>query len=83
VLKLLSAVTGDNSYELINKNSERKVTNMCEVAERLKNSGRAEGEFIGKIKFALKLNWNIPDIAKEVGLSVGEVQEIIDREHLA
>jgi predicted transposase YdaD len=56
---------------------------MCEVAERLKNSGRAEGEFIGKIKFALKLNWNIPDIAKEVGISVDEVQEIIDREHLA
>jgi hypothetical protein len=83
VLKLLSAVTGDNSYELVNKNSERKVTNMCEVAERLKNSGRAEGEAKGKVEVYLEIGLNVSDIADKLNLTTDEVQEIIDREHLA
>jgi hypothetical protein len=43
VLKLLSAMTGDNEYENIILTRERKVTNMCEIAQRLINQGREEG----------------------------------------
>ena len=41
VLKLLSAMTGDRHYEEI-LNSGKEVHNMCEVAERLLQMGRAE-----------------------------------------
>ena len=47
VLKLLSVMTGDNRYESILSNSEG-VRNMCEVAERLENIGRAEGRKEGR-----------------------------------
>jgi hypothetical protein len=42
VLKLLSAMTGDMRYENILSRKE-KVTNMCEVAERLEQKGLKEG----------------------------------------
>jgi hypothetical protein len=42
VLKLLSAMTGDMRYENILSKKE-KVTNMCEVAERLEQKGLKEG----------------------------------------
>ena len=38
VLKLLSAMTGDNRYETI-LYTDRGVKTMCEVAERLENIG--------------------------------------------
>jgi uncharacterized ferredoxin-like protein len=45
VLKLLSVMSGDRRYEEIFAESRKgKVENMCEVAERLANQGRAEGE---------------------------------------
>jgi hypothetical protein len=47
VLKLLSAMTGDNEYENIILTRERKVTNMCEIAQRLINQGREEGRISG------------------------------------
>jgi hypothetical protein len=47
VLKLLSAMTGDNEYENIILTRERKVTNMCEIAQRLINQGREEGRILG------------------------------------
>ena len=43
VLKLLAVMTKDNRYEKVLLNSKGKVSNMCEVAERLENIGRAEG----------------------------------------
>lgn len=44
VLKLLSAMTGDNRYERILAMPEKgQVRNMCEVAERLENRGLEEG----------------------------------------
>lgn len=49
LLKLLAAMTNDNRYEKILAEAEgKKVKNMCEVAERLEQQGRAEGraEFI-------------------------------------
>ena len=42
VLKLFTAFTGDERYEKV-LNSKGQVSNMCEVAERLENIGRAEG----------------------------------------
>ena len=45
VLKLLSVMTGDSSYEkiLTGKGKHEEVHSMCDVAERLKNAGWAEG----------------------------------------
>ena len=46
VLKLLSVMTGDARYAnlLTNPNVKKGVHNMCDVAERLENKGRAEGQ---------------------------------------
>lgn len=44
VLKLLSVMTGDNSYESILSEQEGRVNNMCEVADRLKKQGKVEGK---------------------------------------
>ena len=45
VLKLLSVMTGDNKYQEVLSGGDRKgVNTMCEVAERLVNQGKAEGE---------------------------------------
>jgi hypothetical protein len=43
VMKLLSAMTGDNEYEEIILTGERRMTNMCEIAQSLINQGREEG----------------------------------------
>lgn len=43
VLKLLSVMTGDSSYEKILAGKHEEVHSMCDVAERLKNAGWAEG----------------------------------------
>lgn len=51
VLKLLSVMTGDSSYEkLLYDDNNRKVgvKTMCEVAERLRNEGRKEGRNEGR-----------------------------------
>ena len=50
VLKLLSAMTGDARYAnlLTNPNAKKGVHNMCDVAERLENKGRAEGRTEGR-----------------------------------
>lgn len=44
VLKLLSAMTGDDKYETLLNDGKGKVKNMCDVAERLVNIGEARGE---------------------------------------
>ena len=49
VLKLIAAVVGDMRYLKVNDlNKESKVKNMCEVADRLVNMGKAEGREEGK-----------------------------------
>lgn len=48
VLKLLSVMTGDRKYESVLYSKEWKVSSMCEVAERLVNSGIAKRTEIGK-----------------------------------
>lgn len=44
VLKLLSVMTGDSRYEKVLAEQKGRVTTMCEVADRLENRGRIEGE---------------------------------------
>jgi predicted transposase YdaD len=43
-------MTGDNEYENIILTRERKVTNMCEIAQRLINQGREEGLIDGLVE---------------------------------
>ena len=43
VLKLISAVSGDNRYYYAVKDTKGKVRNMCEVAERLEKRGIEKG----------------------------------------
>ena len=56
VLKLLSVMTGDNRYEdILSVTAERRIANMCDVAERLENKGiaigRAEGRAESKAEY--------------------------------
>lgn len=64
VLKLFTAFTGDERYEKV-LNSKGQVSNMCEVAERLENIGRAEGraELVNVIQ-RLKAGESAEDIIK-------------------
>ena len=51
LLKLLSVMTHDNRYEEILLDPYRKeIRNMCDVAERLENKGRAEGRVEGRVE---------------------------------
>lgn len=45
-------MTGDERYESILAEKKGRVTTMCEVADRLENRGRIEGEILGENKFA-------------------------------
>lgn len=48
LLKLLSAMTGDHRYEkILAEPNRKKVRNMCDVADRLVNKGKAEGRAEG------------------------------------
>jgi hypothetical protein len=49
VLKLLSAMTGDNKYEKVIFTGEGRVTNMCEIAQSLFNQGREDGRIEGTV----------------------------------
>lgn len=59
VLKLLSVITEDSRYMETLKISERRITSMCDVAERLeqkgKNEGRAEGRAEERIEMIIKM----------------------------
>jgi len=52
VLKLLSIMSGDRKYETILYDEKRKVDTMCEVAERLVNTGIAKGKIEGEAMLA-------------------------------
>ena len=88
VLKLLSAMSGDNRYETI-LSDEKEMNNMCEVAQRLEDrgfkSGLEQGLEQGKEEALrqsiLKLNkkgYSSADIADMLELSLEEVEKIID-----
>ena len=86
-LKLFSAITGDDSFEkAYNESSLKKggVT-MCEVVERIKNEGRAEGQKNAKEEIILNLieskAGTIEQIATWIKLPVNEVKKIAKKAH--
>lgn len=77
VLKLLSVLTEDNRFAEV-QNSERKVTNMCEVLNEIEARGEAKGEVRGEVKVLyLRLKMTPEEIADDIQLSVEEVRSII------
>ena len=72
VLKLLSVMTGDDSYEeiLYNKveNKKEKVKSMCEVADRLKTMGRNAGIEVGRKEGI--------EVGRKEGIEVGRKEGI-------
>ena len=77
VLKLLSVMTNDKRYEKVIQNS-KGVSNMCEVAERLENIGRAE-ERMELIKTML-LNGKAPqEISDFCKISIEEIEKVQSR----
>lgn len=78
VLKLLSAMTGDRRYENLLE-GERKVDNMCEVAERLEQKGIEKGIEKGRtedIKRMLRNGKNAEEIAAFCGYNLEEVKAV-------
>jgi hypothetical protein len=72
VLKLLSAMTGDNEYEEIILTGEGRITNMCEIAQSLINQGREEGLKNGLIEGAVTaLAW----LVREGRLTIAEAAQ--------
>ena len=64
-LKLLRVMTGDARYEKVMSSEEGKVKNMCEVAERLENIGRTEGEDrLGTLISKLMAEGRMDDVKK-------------------
>ena len=85
VLKLLSVMTGDNSYEeiLYNKaeNKKERVKSMCEVADRLKKLGKNEGinkERARQIKIKLEKGKTVEEIADMLELTLDEVSHVME-----
>lgn len=84
ILKLLSAMTGDNRYEeILADGGGKEVRNMCDVAERLENRGRAEGRAEGReegraeiVAAMLKSGKSAEEIADFCGLDITYVREI-------
>ena len=58
-------MTGDTRYEKVMSSEEGKVKNMCEVAERLENIGRTEGEDrLGTLISKLMAEGRMDDVKK-------------------
>ncbi len=82
LLKMLSALTGDNSFEEVYNvgNLKKGGVTMCEVVEKIKNEGRDEGVLAGKAELIRKMldaklvtEQQIADLLK---ISVKEVKKI-------
>jgi predicted transposase/invertase (TIGR01784 family) len=88
VLKMMSALTQDSSFEDAYNHSEGGVKNMCEVMERTKAEGiakgrlqgRAEGRLSGSIMTLLELGFSVEEIAERKGISEEKVLKIIEEE---
>ena len=82
LLKMLSALTGDNSFEEVynESNLNKGGVTMCEVVEKIKNEGRNEGVLAGKAELIRKmLDTNFAteqQIADLLKISVKEVKKI-------
>lgn len=73
ILKLLSAMTGDNRYEkILAMPGKDEVRNMCNVAERLENKGRAEGLVEGRAEGKLE---QLIELVKDNLLSVANAAQ--------
>ena len=79
VLKMLSAVTGDRRYENILSDGKGKVSNMCEVAERLEQmgieKGRLEGEQMTVYSFVQDKTITPEQGARKLNISVAELEK--------
>ena len=91
-LQLMSVMTGDNRYEEVYNNSERRPTNMCEVLEAAINQGLERGLEQGLLQGQLKTALNtlqrhvrrqlpitdqvIADIAEDNNISVEKVRSL-------
>ncbi|WP_407436578.1 Rpn family recombination-promoting nuclease/putative transposase [Treponema sp.] len=82
LLKMLTALTGDNSFEEVYNegNLKKGGVTMCEVVEKIKNEGRNEGVLAGKAELVRKMldaklvtEQQIADLLK---ISVKEVKKI-------
>ena len=82
LLKMLSALTGDNSFEEVynESNLNKGGVTMCEVVEKIKNEGRNEGVLAGKAELIRKmLDTNFAteqQIADLLKIPVKEVKKI-------
>ena len=75
VLKLMSALTGDDRFEKIvteHRKGERKVKNMCEVLDRVENRGIKKGMREGKKEGKFEL---LVDLLKEKTISFAKAVE--------
>ena len=85
VLKLLSAFTNDERYELVAKSCKQEggstMTNMRDVLDKVEergySEGMAKGQLLGEIKAYHKIGMSESLIAQNVGCSIEEVQEIL------
>jgi hypothetical protein len=71
VLKLLSAMTGDNEYEEIILTGERRMTNMCEIAQSLINQGRSDGLIEGAVTV-------LAELVRKGKLTISEAAQFAD-----
>ena len=82
LLKMLSALTGDNSFEEVYNegNFKKGGVTMCEVVEKIRNEGRIEGVLEGKAELVRKMLdaklVNEQQIADLLKISVKEVKKI-------
>lgn len=85
-LKMLSVLTGDDSFEKVYNESnfsKKGGVTMCEVVDKIINKGRLEGRFEGKqevIRNLIESNvGSLEQIAAWVKLPVEEVQKIAEK----
>lgn len=76
VLKLMSVVAEDERFEEVQKGLHKDggAKNMCEVLDRIENKGKIEG----KIEAYFDDGRSAEEIAQKIGISVEEVEAIID-----
>ena len=82
VLKMLSALTGDDRFErIVNEriNGERRPNNMCEILDEIEEKGRMEGRKLGILEVLSGLVndglLSITEAAKRAGMSVPKFKE--------
>jgi hypothetical protein len=64
-------MTGDNEYEEIILTGERRMTNMCEIAQSLINQGRSDGLIEGAVTV-------LAELVREGRLTIAEAAQRAD-----